>query len=125
MHLLNFSLRVIDRMQHEMPENRVQNKWPELVDNLWTKYLTHIREVIFSMTTLEFLQTTDVVVYGFPLQDEKVDTGTEMRKDFEKEIEKPSTINKIFENVQDYSKSVVFFCTKIYMKGCLNIIWRN
>ena len=98
-------------MQQEMPENRVQTKWPELVDNLWTKYLTHIREINFSMTTQVFLQTTDVVVYGFPLQDEEVDTGTEMRKDFEKEIEKPSTSNKNFENVQDCSKSV--FGTKV------------
>ena len=112
MYLLNFSLRVIDRMQQEMPEKKVQTKWPELVDNLWTKYLTNIRE---ATATQEFLQTKDVVVYGFPLQDKEVNIGSEMHNDFEKEIEKPSTSNKIFENVQDYSKSIIG--TRVCMKG--------
>ena len=68
-------------MEQESSNDELSN-WPELVDNLLTEYLPHIRIISFENKGIEFIRKNSIF-YGFPVDIEE-DNQDQLSIDLEK-----------------------------------------
>ena len=99
-------------MEQESSNDKLDN-WPELVDNLLTEYLPHIRIISFENKGIEFIRKNSAF-YGFPVDIEE-DTQDQLSID----LERVPTAHK--SEVQDLSKAAYSYSmllTDAFEFGC-------